>query len=243
MKKTSFTLIELLVVVAIIAVLVALLLPALNSAREAARKVVCQGNLRELGTFVSLYIEAHNGIFSTDPREAGSPDTIFGDHNFSAQQRLSRFLRLPYYRLYNPDTLMYMDWFRCPSTQGRYNSGGFGVNGVATAEDKEGMKNSRLWGNPAPGGRASAIPNPNRCFLYAEIVPNWTPGYREHLFGWPENWGCMPYADYFSARHAAGFNVIHWDLSIKHYDQETFYTTPGQDYWWTVRVHGAGLDH
>jgi len=47
-REMGFTLIELLVVVAIIAVLVALLLPALASARESARLVVCQSNLRQI---------------------------------------------------------------------------------------------------------------------------------------------------------------------------------------------------
>lgn len=60
MKKSAFTLIELLVVIAVIAILAALLLPALNRAKEKGRRIVCQHNLRQLGSALNLYAEEHN---------------------------------------------------------------------------------------------------------------------------------------------------------------------------------------
>lgn len=51
----KFTLLELLIVIAIIAILASLLLPALKSARENAKKTVCIGNLRQIGSSIFIY--------------------------------------------------------------------------------------------------------------------------------------------------------------------------------------------
>lgn len=87
-RGRGFTLIELLVVIAIIAVLVALLLPAVQQAREAARRAQCKNHLKQLGLAVHNY-ESSNSCL---PPSATIGASVVGNNSWSVHGRLLPFL-------------------------------------------------------------------------------------------------------------------------------------------------------
>lgn len=154
-RRPGFTLIELLVVIAIIAILVSLLLPAVQQAREAARRTQCRNNLKQMGIALHNYHDVNN-VFPP-----GFTDTIAGNsERISGGWAWSAYL-LPYieqaalYSQFNFNTTPYalqtpggaavqnqrlvatpLSVYNCPSDarkEGIANNAGAAANGAGAA--------------------------------------------------------------------------------------------------------------
>ncbi len=122
-RSHGFTLIELLVVIAIIGVLIALLLPAVQAAREAARRSQCTNNLKQLGLAMQNYHDS-NGAFPIGRQSNPRRTWAFGLLPFFEQTPLYNSINFStdfYQRVNTTAILVNVSTFDCPSDPGGAN--------------------------------------------------------------------------------------------------------------------------
>ncbi len=117
-RMFGFTLIELLVVIAIIAILAGLLLPALNQAKETARRVSCTGNLKTIGTALAMYRSDYNDIIPGYTICGSGGTLIPSAQRVTSYYLLSNYLWTPPANFKAEDRLPINKVFKCPSAKG-----------------------------------------------------------------------------------------------------------------------------
>lgn len=171
--RRGFTLIELLVVIAIIAVLIALLLPAVQQAREAARRTQCRNNLKQLGLAMHNYASSNGGLPMSKTTSGA------GLTQFPAQARILPFIDMtPLYKQINwnlsdADPTNATAWaftvpaFRCASDPDTLQATAGGRNNYYT-------NTGTVIGNSLPsqvvGGTNYGMPYPDGAFFQDSFV-------------------------------------------------------------------------
>jgi prepilin-type N-terminal cleavage/methylation domain-containing protein/prepilin-type processing-associated H-X9-DG protein len=188
-SNRGFTLIELLVVIAIIAVLIALLLPAVQQAREAARRTQCKNNMKQLGLAMHNYHDQCN-VFPYGVQNIGT----FHQRDTWMQQLLPMIEQAPMYTAYQSDMSQYvmdvtptirdksLGALQCPSDpsspgkggSGGYRSGADGFQGnyvmCIGKTQTYGVDNGGLFYWRSATGLRSVIDGSSNTILGSEVM-------------------------------------------------------------------------
>ena len=189
-KKRGFTLVELLVVIAIIGVLVALLLPAVQAAREAARRMSCSNKMKQIGLALHNYHDTHK-VFPPDAIWAGAtpggnPKVLDQPRHFTWMCLILPFMEqtplhdqidfaIPGYNQIINDTALQsiqLPAFVCPSEAQTTSTHNWGLTSYAGASGWDAHR--RMYGDL---GRAGPF-----CFMDSASFASCTDGTSNTIF-------------------------------------------------------------
>ncbi len=201
-RRRGFTLVELLVVIAIIGVLVALLLPAVQAAREAARRTQCINNLHNLGLSVQNYESTHKTIPPSEVRE-GLDATSFEDGTGASSRRVKTLfswvtLLMPY--IEEANTFNVTDWrVRLEERNRNDDTSHHIVLSVFSCPSEANQASEIGVVNDFYGARGNYVANSGRGYYYAKDL---TP--QQAIGNWEDSVRSNPNLNPLSVRPAIG---------------------------------------
>ena len=208
--RRGFTLLDVLVSIAVIALIISLLLPSMSTVTEAGRRVVCQSNLRQIGTGLLQYADGNNGLLApsvflhSGPGRSGAEPQSMIALRLAASKRQTADGWDGLGLLYASEIVDAPKVFYCPSQRGD-----LGFNVVADSwrqPDAEVLSNYQYRGQGPNFAAARAdMPNPVTRFLY-EIDPSSTSLIADALRSRED------------LNHPMGVNFFRADLTIRWYN-------------------------